>query len=692
MEVFIEILQICPRLPDQEFDEPPSEEEILSFIKELGHIGKIKNITAVQTYFAFAVVEATPKPKRMYKKTVSPTIKTITKYPKETPSKKKTAPAKKDISSKKPSRKQSTGVQIKDTLGVSMSKKKAPVTTDKSKGIEFLSEATLLEYAQMKKALKKSKLDTNIHQASGSSEGADFELEVPDKPSEGTGVKPWVPDVSKAYSSNSENESWGDSRDDEESDDDGNYDDNDNDDGDNDSDDVRTKSDDDKNDVDQEEEYEEEYVPTPKNYESTDDEYEHVDEEDYEELYKDVNVRLKYVEQGEEGKGDAEKTDLGLDDVTQETTYEQVKGDEHVTLTTVHDTQKTEVPLQSSSVSSDFASQFLNLDNSPPTNTEIISMMNVDVHHEEPNFIEKSVKDIINDEVKTQLPQILPKAVSDFETPMIKSTITESLEDVVLVKSSSQPQSTYEATKSLTEFELNKILIDKMEKNQMNLIADVYGKAVSLKRGREDKDKDEDPLARSDQGMKRRKKIKDDEPSTGPKSKESKPPQTWISKIAQAKKSPLYFNRLMSTPIDFSAYVMNHLKIDRLTQEHLIGPTFNLVKGACKSHVELEYNFEECYKALTLRMFTRRIVILKRVEDLQLGVKSYQKKLNITKPQTFKLMPSDELYKFSDGTLTSVRTVLHDIALNLRRLMRSLEKFVGGRDYEDDLRLLERTI
>ncbi|GJZ01800.1 hypothetical protein Tco_0519761 [Tanacetum coccineum] len=47
MEVFKEILQICLRLPDQEFDEPPSEEEILSFIKELGHSGNIKNITVV---------------------------------------------------------------------------------------------------------------------------------------------------------------------------------------------------------------------------------------------------------------------------------------------------------------------------------------------------------------------------------------------------------------------------------------------------------------------------------------------------------------------------------------------------------------------------------------------------------------------------------------------------------------------
>ncbi|GJR32903.1 hypothetical protein Tco_1109135 [Tanacetum coccineum] len=44
----------------------------------------------------------------------------------------------------------------------------------------------------------------------------------------------------------------------------------------------------------------------------------------------------------------------------------------------------TEVPLQSSSVSSDFATQFLNLDNVPPADNEIISMMNVDVRHEEP--------------------------------------------------------------------------------------------------------------------------------------------------------------------------------------------------------------------------------------------------------------------------------------------------------------------
>ncbi|GKD13730.1 hypothetical protein Tco_1198137 [Tanacetum coccineum] len=256
----------------------------------------------------------------------------------------------------------------------------------------------------------------------------------------------------------------------------------------------------------------------------------------------------------------------------------------------------------------------------------------------------------------------------------------------------------------------------------------------------------------------------------------SRSPQKWISNIAKARQPPRTFDELISTPIDFSAYVMHNLKIDNLTQEILVGPTFNLLKGTCKSFMELEYHFEECYKAVidqldwnnlegreyifnlskplplieargrqvvpadyffnndleylkggsssrkyrtsttktkaanmtilmasktwlwsygvqeskhdeiivrredqtlhkfkegdfprlnlrdikdlllllvqkklsnldqdvifdlnvALRMFTRSIVILKRVEDLQLGFESYQKKLNITKPETFR--------------------------------------------------------
>ncbi|GJU24234.1 hypothetical protein Tco_1162855 [Tanacetum coccineum] len=38
--------------------------------------------------------------------------------------------------------------------------------------------------------------------------------------------------------------------------------------------------------------------------------------------------------------------------------------------------------------------------------------------------------------------------------------------------------------------------------------------------------------------------------------------------------------------------------------------------------------------AIALRMFTRSLVIQKRVEDLQLRVESYQKNINVTKPDT----------------------------------------------------------
>ncbi|GJW55843.1 hypothetical protein Tco_0099928 [Tanacetum coccineum] len=302
----------------------------------------IKDSKEFKIYLSFATGEATPKKAKKFKKIASPSKKqtlVLEEEPAKKPKQakhpepaKKSAPAKKDVSSKKPSRKQSTGVQIRDTLGVSVSKKKAPATTKRSKGIDLLSGAAFLEDAQMKKVLKQSKNETHSHQVSGS----------------GYGVG--VPNVPKDQSE-SENESWGESGED----DDGNDDDNNDDVGDNDSDNERTESDEDENlnlnqnNDDIEEEYKDEYVRTPSSYESTDDENEHVDEEEYdhidEELYKDVNIKLKDVKHREEGKRDAEMTDVGLDDVTQETTYDQVEDDAHVILTISHVSQKTKVPL-----------------------------------------------------------------------------------------------------------------------------------------------------------------------------------------------------------------------------------------------------------------------------------------------------------------------------------------------------------
>ncbi|GJV40172.1 hypothetical protein Tco_1418612 [Tanacetum coccineum] len=75
--------------------------------------------------------------------------------------------------------------------------------------------------------------------------------------------------------------------------------------------------------------------------------------------------------------------------------------------------------------------------------------------------------------------------------------------------------------------------------------------------------------------------------------------QTWFNDLLFFKKDPLTFNKLMVIPIDFSKFVMNRLKIDKLTKADLVGPVYNLLKGTCQSSIELEYNMEECYKALT---------------------------------------------------------------------------------------------
>ncbi|GKB09441.1 hypothetical protein Tco_0837753 [Tanacetum coccineum] len=153
-------------------------------------------------------------------------------------------------------------------------------------------------------------------------------------------------------------------------------------------------------------------------------------------------------------------------------------------------------------------------------------------------------------------------------------------------------------------------------------------------------------------------------------------------------------------------------------------------------------------------LWTRNIVIRKRVEDLQLGIESYQTKLNLEQPNwdasdfpfkedytivfkpraviyetgmiNRKMMRIDEVHKFSDGTLTRIKEKLDFMVkdfklfkfnkgmenrkwteddkrrsedfievierrLKIRRIFRSLESFVGGRLRDIDYRLISRT-
>ncbi|GKA46274.1 hypothetical protein Tco_0739157, partial [Tanacetum coccineum] len=57
------------------------------------------------------------------------------------------------------------------------------------------------------------------------------------------------------------------------------------------------------------------------------------------------------------------------------------------------------------------------------------------------------------------------------------------------------------------------------------------------------------------------------------------PPQHWITDLAQAAGTQSSFDEFMATPIDFSVFMINRLKIDHLTQELQTGPTYDLIKG-----------------------------------------------------------------------------------------------------------------
>ncbi|GJY45885.1 hypothetical protein Tco_0434948 [Tanacetum coccineum] len=120
--------------------------------------------------------------------------------------------------------------------------------------------------------------------------------------------------------------------------------------------------------------------------------------------------------------------------------------------------------------------------------------------------IDSNIKAIIKDQVKAQVSMIMPK---------VEKCVTESLG---AARSSNQPRTSYAAAVSLSEFELKKILIDKIEENKSMNRSDIqknlyntliesynsdkdlfasYGDVVTLKRGRDDQDKDEEPFTGS---------------------------------------------------------------------------------------------------------------------------------------------------------------------------------------------------
>nr|GEZ69167.1 hypothetical protein [Tanacetum cinerariifolium] len=351
---------------------------------------------------------------------------------------------------------------------------------------------------------------------------------------EGTGSKPGVPDVpsddsKKEISWNSSEDEETDTQEQDRHDDEG----------------------DEKDDSDDEETREEEsFDPIPRTPEDSEDdgnrkedqglrisEEERIhEEEEADELYRDVDIN--------QGKGLQVSHDIK---------------DSHMTLTLVHPNGQQESssvssfvtsklnPISNAGVESIFATASSSVAPLPtpiPTMTPFIITTITTASHppippiQIPNkqirllklslTFRRIIKEQVKSQVKEQVSQILPR---------IEESVNAQLEVEVLTRSSHSSRTSYAVVADLSEMELKKILIEKMEGNkfiqrsdeQRNLykalvdayeadktILDSYGETAILKRRREDDADQEGPFAGSDQGSKRRREGGEPESACAP--------------------------------------------------------------------------------------------------------------------------------------------------------------------------------
>nr|GEZ19890.1 hypothetical protein [Tanacetum cinerariifolium]GEZ20712.1 hypothetical protein [Tanacetum cinerariifolium] len=221
LEVFRDIFKIFPKIKDQDFDALPSEEDTLSFLRELGHTRVVNSLNdeskAYKTYLAYATSTVPPKVFMKFKK-ASPSKKDSVPVPTDEEPGQKGKRVKR--STKKSSTTLTTGIIIREPPVETYLKRKEKVDVARGKGIDLLSEVALTKEAQMKEVRKKRLRDFHKSHPSGSSSVAEkppsVENITPPITNERTGDKPRVPDVTKDDSTeNSESDQQDDDDDDD---------------------------------------------------------------------------------------------------------------------------------------------------------------------------------------------------------------------------------------------------------------------------------------------------------------------------------------------------------------------------------------------------------------------------------------------------------------------------------------------
>ncbi|GKC27516.1 hypothetical protein Tco_1034810, partial [Tanacetum coccineum] len=585
------------------------------------------------------------------------------------------------------------------TKGDKPAKKKQ--SASKSKGLTVLSEVALTKAQQMKIAIERSNIQTHSSHASGSGDGVDIESKVPDGQqqnisgtNEGAGDKLEVPNVPE-YRSESEEESWtyNQGEDDEDNDEHDSENNNDDEDGDQENVSGEIKSNNDEDDF---------VLPNLSTYKADDQE-----------------------EEKEEEKANDDE-DVSFDQMTEEV---------HVTLTT----EPLVVQQQSSSVSSDLVSKFIN-----PSPDTVFSTT------ETPSF-------------DTTIPQPLIPIIQP-QQQTHDSTTTSFLEIPNFVSHMRRRSGKEESSKEATQKESKSTSSSKVASRSQPKSS---GKSAQAKEHGPRVDDLEEPLhqefnTRNDDISPVREIIAVDERLWNPSGSQT-PNHEWNKTNTNARGHQVIpFDHFINNDLEYlkggslSQKYTTSLTKTKFLEVYGVWHKLSTTSMPTREHITRDQNVRDSmgdFKRLRHQDIEDMLLLLvqERVEDLQLVIKSYQKKINLSRPDSYRsdlrkmtpyttyhdiqgiiyqdevdrnrLMCMDELHKFSNGTLNHVCTALNDIATGIQmeyltkrkwskqdnqrarvminvidkklkdgRLMRSQEKFVGGRPYGGDLRLLQRTI
>nr|GEY69969.1 hypothetical protein [Tanacetum cinerariifolium] len=696
MENFRDMLNIYPRLQRERFQDPPVDEEILSFHSDLGHSGEIRVSTNVNTsqdmleskaykeYYAFASGAVPPKAKTAYKKK-----------------------AKEPVSSKTASESASKCPRLK-----TQAKMKQPTKKTKAKGLTMLIEAALSEADQLKLATKRSKKDFHISYASGSGDGVGKLSKVLDEQEqedtstdEGTDTLSGVPDVPK-YESESDMESWGDSEEEGNDDDDGNNDDEGSNDDESDDEKTEFENDDDGQQINRKSRHSDDfYNALVASYNS---------DKDIISSYGDV-VLLK---RGNNDKDKYQDPSVGSDrGMKRQRTGKDADSSKD---------QRSKEKRSTSSSKEASKSQHTSSGKSVHSEEPSHNVEDTSKHqHQEYVMWETDEQPDDNEATKAnwfKKPERPPTPDSDWSD--VRSTSNHlrlgsakllELKNLLLHSMSLMPLRT---CKSLIELEYHleecsKATAEKLDWNNpenkpypfnlrklLSLIQDHRGCQIIPKDYFINKDLEYLNGVKYDQyalygishwGPKCQSFYCYASNLTSPKDVYSRRRIIAFTRLKIKRKYDYgYLEEIEVRRDDQQIYTFEEGYFSRLCLQDIEDMLILLTQQRLTNlTVDEQYDLN-----VVVRMYTRRIVIQRRVKDIQLGVKSYQKKLNLTKPDTYgshlrdrtaytshsnphgiiyldqskrkRLMRTDELHKFSDGTLNDVRTSLHDIDAGLR--------------------------